>query len=159
MWNAPSIPQKMLGASSTCPLQTDTKPWSRSGLGVVGEGDWSVGRASRCGIALPLRTFFYHAKPQRREEGPARPVIVQRYLGDEAPVTEIDGYIIPPRHGGAVGVAEQQRDRRRRWRGTRRLSQSRGHTRSKPCANIISRKGAESAEGQNDTRLSRWERI
>jgi hypothetical protein len=68
VWNAPSIPQKMLGASSTCPLQTDTKPWSRSGLGEVGEGDWSVGRASRCGIALPLRTFFYHAKPQSRKE-------------------------------------------------------------------------------------------
>ena len=67
VWNAPSIPQKMLGASSTCPLQTDTKPWSRSGLGVVGEGDWSVGRASRCDIALRLHAFFYHAKPQRRK--------------------------------------------------------------------------------------------
>jgi hypothetical protein len=68
VWNAPSIPQKMLGASSTCPLQTDTKPWSRSGLGEVGEGDWSVGRASRCGIALRLRVFLSRkaAKARRR---------------------------------------------------------------------------------------------
>jgi hypothetical protein len=34
----------------------------------------------------------------------------QDYFGDDAPVTGIDGEIIPPRHGGAVGVAEQQRD-------------------------------------------------
>jgi hypothetical protein len=68
----------------------------------------------------------------------ARPVIVQSYFGDDAPVTVIPGILIPPRHG--------EGDRRRRWRGTRRSAQSRGHTRSKPCANIISRRGAESAE-------------
>ena len=92
VWNAPSIPQKMLGASSTCPLQTDTKPWSRSGLGVVGEGGWSVGRASRCGIALRLRAFFYHAKSQSRKvakKALARAVIVQSYFGDDALVIGI----------------------------------------------------------------------
>ena len=70
----------------------DMKPWSRSGLGVVGEGDWSVGRASRCGIALRLRAFFYHAKSQSRKGAKkvlARAVIMQRYFGADAPVTGI----------------------------------------------------------------------
>ena len=36
------------------------------------------------------------------------------YFGDDAAITEIDGEIIPPRHG--------EGDRRRRWRGTFRES-------------------------------------
>ena len=70
----------------------DTKPWPRSGLGGVGEGDWSVGRASRCGIALRLRAFFYHAKSQSRKGAKkvlARAVIVQSYFGDDALVIGI----------------------------------------------------------------------
>jgi hypothetical protein len=44
------------------------------------------------------------------------------HLSPELHRTGIEGEIIPSRHGGAVGVAEQQRDRRRRWRGTFRIS-------------------------------------
>ena len=89
VWNAPSIPQKMLGASSTCTLQTDTKPWSRSGLGEVGEGDWSVGRASRWAIALRPVHFFITQSRKAAKKVLARAVIVQSYFGDDALVIGI----------------------------------------------------------------------
>ena len=82
---------------------------------------------------VQMETLRQYNLAQRREDKKkesARAVILHSYFGDDADVT---GILIPPWHGGAVGVAEQQRDRRRRWRGTRRLSQSRGHARSKRC--------------------------
>jgi hypothetical protein len=84
VWNAPSIPQKMLGASSTCPLQTDTKPWSRSGLGGVGAGDWSIGRASRWAIALRPVHFLSRkgAKAQRSASPTGHPELVSPAVTD-----------------------------------------------------------------------------
>jgi len=56
----------------------DTKPWPRSGLGGVGEGDWSIGQASRRAIAL-CPYIFYHAKAQRRKEVLAQGVILNLF--------------------------------------------------------------------------------
>jgi hypothetical protein len=77
--NAPSIPQKMLGASSTCPLQTDTKPWPRSGLGGVGEGDWLIGQASRSAIALRPVHFFITQRRKGAKKVLAQGVILNLF--------------------------------------------------------------------------------
>ena len=64
------IPGNSLSAKTTrtSPLAgEDTKPWPRSGLGGVGEGDWSIGQASRRAVALRPVHFLPRkgAKAQR----------------------------------------------------------------------------------------------
>ena len=84
---------------------------------------------------VQMETQRQYNLTQRREDKKkmlARPVIVKSYFGDDADVT---GILIPPPPG--------EGDQRSWWRGTRRLSPSRGDAQSKPSANIISHKDAK----------------
>ena len=74
----------------------DTKPWPRSGLGGVGEGDWSIGQASRGAIALRPVHFFITQRRKGAKKVLAQPVILETYFGDGAPVDVIQ----PNRRGG-----------------------------------------------------------
>jgi hypothetical protein len=51
-----------------------------------------------------------HVRDQRTESQNKSYIASETNLGIIAPVAVIEGEIISPRHGGAVGVAEQQRD-------------------------------------------------
>ena len=65
----------------------DTKPWPRSGLGGVGEGDWLIGQASRWAITLRPVHFLSckGAKAQKSASPASHPELVSgSYLSTAA---------------------------------------------------------------------------
>ena len=87
---------------------------------------------NRAEIPLPQAVHPFSITQSRKgaKKRLARSVIAQSYFGDDAIVAGIEGEITPPRHGGAVGVAEQQRDHAKHGGGAPAgLAQSRGHGR------------------------------